>query len=226
MLKTACLPSLVQVLTYAKPPLINRNLINSMKSLFLFAFIIAGTFIANAQSKVYFPVKTENIPAAKLNFSKHWAYPWYVIKHPNGKFENTLGGNIKKADTAHLYFTANCQTNVMGGYKLRYCFANRNADGIRLKFADCSPGYENEFTVYIAKNTHSFEPKLIYPVLAPENDKTYQVIKSSLRLDGQNDGKAGKLNGYIDTEFTETAAAPKGKQLSVNTISGDILKRK
>lgn len=185
-----------------------------MKLFFFFAVMLAGSFIANAQSIVDFPVTTGHIAVTKLNFSKHWAYPWYVVKHPNGKFENTLGSDIKKADTAHLYFTANCQTNVMGGYKLRYCFANKNANGIRLKFADGSPAYENEYLVYITKNKHSFEPKLTYPVLVPDNDKTYRVIKSTLSLDPQDDDKAEILSGYIDAEFTETSSAPKTKPVT------------
>jgi len=185
-----------------------------MRSFFLLALLIAGSSAAHSQSIVDFPVTTGHIAIAKLSFSKHWAYPWYVIKHPNGKFENTLGGDIKKADTAHLYFTANCQTNVMGGYKLRYCFSNRSAKGIRLKFADGSPAYEKEYLVYIKNNKHSFEPKLTYPVLVPGNDKTYRVIKSKLMLDEQHDNKAEILSGYIDTEFTETTSASKAKPVT------------
>jgi hypothetical protein len=185
-----------------------------MKLFFFFILLLASSFATKAQSTTDFPVTTGHISITKLEFTKHWAYPWYVIKHPNGKFENTMSGKIKKADTTHLYFTANCQTNVMGGYKLRYCFANKNANSITLKFADGAPAYENEFLVYINKNDHSFEPKLISPALVAENNKTYRVIKSKLNLDQQDDDKAEILSGYIDTEFTETTSAPKAKPIT------------
>lgn len=185
-----------------------------MRPFFLLVFTLVSTLIAHAQSNVYSPVETKNIAASNFNFTKKWAYPWYMIKKANGKFENTTGGTTGKKDTSHLYFTANCQTNVMGGYKVRYCTATRNGDNIKLNFADGLPAYASEYLVYINKNQYYFEPKIIYADLVSEQKKTYRTTKSKLNIGGDLH-KTKLLSGYIDVEFTETITDP-GKEPVTN----------
>lgn len=179
-----------------------------MKFLIGLTFLLVSSLSLKGQSKIYFPVVRSKAVKTDLSFSKKWTYPWYVLKRDDGKFENTRGNSISKADTAHLYFTANCKTNVQGGYMLKYCFATKNKAGIRLNFADGLPAYANEYDVYIKNNKHYFEPKLIYPDFVAGQKKTYRVVKSKLIFDQEDYNTAKILSGYIDTEFTETITEP------------------
>ncbi|MFC0519031.1 hypothetical protein ACFFGT_32765 [Mucilaginibacter angelicae] len=179
-----------------------------MKFLIILNLLLMAALGVMAQSKAEFPVIVDKTVKANFAFSEKWAYPWHVIKQAGGKFENTLGNNISKADTAHLYFTANCKTNVQGGYKLKYCFAAKNKTGIRLNFADGLPAYANEYHVYIQSNKYYFEPELVYPDVVAGQKTTYRVVKSKLILNQQDYDTAKVLSGYIDTEFTETITGP------------------
>ena len=97
-------------------------------------------------------------PLGQFSFLKSWAYAWDVVKHDDGKFEKVDADTLVAADTAHLYYTANCKTNVQGGYHIRYCNALKTKEKVSLIFADGMPGYANEFDVTIIGNKYHFKP--------------------------------------------------------------------
>ncbi len=146
----------------------------------------------------------DKVPAGVLSFTKNWAYPWIVVKLDNGKFSKVEEGNITAADTTHLYFTANCQTNVQGGYKLRYCYATKKGAVITLNFADGQPGYASEFDVDILKDKFNFKPIVVYPEFKPDEKIVYTVTGSKLMLYQHDYTDSNFISGYIDAEFVET----------------------
>jgi hypothetical protein len=87
-------------------------------SLHLLSFVMLHGLAATAQQS-FIPVIFSKEPKGVFSFEKEWAYPWYIIKDDKGMFAKVLAGKITKEDTAHSYFTANCKTNVQGGYSLR-----------------------------------------------------------------------------------------------------------
>src|ERR1700747_1575032 len=87
--------------------------------LLLFSSLAAQT--AAAQCKIAIAEE----PFYVFGFTKHWAYPWYITKDDNGKFSSAEDVKITAKDTAHLFYTASCSTNVQGGYEIRYCAASR-----------------------------------------------------------------------------------------------------
>ena len=95
-----------------------------------------------------------------------------------GKFF-TLGDPV---DTTHLFFTANCSTNVQGGYEIRYCFADRIKDNIVLTFSDGLPAYASEYYSYITADSFYFRPRTIYPLKSHGEKISYQVTKQQLTL--------------------------------------------
>lgn len=186
-----------------------------MKFLINLNLLLITALVANPQSKAYFPVMIGKTAKTNFSFIEKWAYPWYVIKQAGDKFENTFGNKISKTDTLHLYFTANCKTNVQGGYTLKYCYAVKNKTGIiSLNFADGLPAYANEYHIYIQNNKYCFEPKLIYADVVAGQKKTYRIVKSKLIFNQEDYNTAKSLSGYIDTEFTETITEPTKKPLN------------
>lgn len=144
-----------------------------------------------------------------FSFTKQWAYYWEVTKDDNGKFTKTDGAAITPADTAHLYFTANCTTNIQGGYAIRYCYAQKIGNTITLLFADGSPAYGSEFNCYIKQDSFYFKPAVNYPLYIPGEHISYGVTHQQLIINKLTYAIGDTLTGYINAEFTETASAPR-----------------
>lgn len=143
-----------------------------------------------------------------FTFTKQWAYYWMVMKDDAGKFTKTDGEVLTPADTAHLYFTANCITNIQGGYAIRYCYAQKRGNTIKLLFADGSPAYGNEFYCYIKHDSFYFKPAVSYPLYIPGERINYRVTHQQLTVNKPAYAIGDTLIGYINVEFIETASAP------------------
>jgi len=158
----------------------------------------------SAQHYTYWPIIFEKEPNGVFSFSKKWDYPEGVIKHDDGHFEKTDGKKLEATDTAHMSFTANCKTNVQGGYTIRYCYATRKGSNIHLNFTDGAPAYASKFNATLKNGTFHFEPGIIYPELIPGEKTSYTVTRSKLILYQKNYSVAHMISGYITAEFTET----------------------
>ena len=87
----------------------------------------------------------------------------WVKDDSSGEFTRNDDQPLTPADTAHLFYTANCLTNVQGGYDIRYCFADQSKGIITLTFSDGLPAYASEFYFYITGDSFYFKPKTTYP---------------------------------------------------------------
>lgn len=182
----------------------------------LFALIICSTtgiHNAIAQSSVYSPVVINKIPVEKFLFIKKWAYKWDVIKDNNGKFAKTTDSVLEPADTAHLYYTANCRTNVQGGYNLTYCEAIKNNGAVELKFTGGQPAYGNEYKVYVKNSKFYFDPDIVYMEIIEGATITYKTIKGKLVFNQKDYETAEMISGYVNVEFEEITSLPKRKQV-------------
>jgi len=159
--------------------------------------------VAQSSSGVIIIIGKE--PKDSLKFTNNWAYPWWVTKDNDGRFHKNTDGKITKKDTSHLYFTAHCKTSVQGGYDIRYCYAERKANGVSLSFQDGEPAYASEFNVSISNGKFSFTPKIIYPELISGSKVVYKVTTSKLILYDTKYTTSKEISGYVDAGFTETA---------------------
>ncbi len=159
-----------------------------------------------------------------FSFSKKWDYSWEVFKDDStGEFSRNDDRPLKPADTAHLFFTANCQTNVQGGYDIRYCNAEKHRNTITLTFSDGLPAYASEFYLYITADSFSFKPKTIYPISIPRQSITYEVTKQQLTLNKSKYQIGNIIIGYVDIEFIETVSLPeKGVQKNKFYLRGFV----
>ena len=174
----------------------------------LLSCLILGGIKAIAQIK-YSPISVDGKMKNSFSFTKKWAYSWDVFKDDRtGKFSKNGGQKIVRGDTAHLFFTANCHTNIQGGYNIKYCYATRNKDTITLVFSDGLPAYASEFYVYITGDSFTCEPKTMYESFLPGHKITYEVSEQKLTLNKPFYSINDFIKGYIDIEFIEIYAVP------------------
>jgi hypothetical protein len=141
-----------------------------------------------------------------FSFGNKWDYPAGVYKDDSTGEFYTLGDPL---DTTHLFFTANCSTNVQGGYDIRYCFAVKSSDSVVLIFSDGLPAYASEFYFYIKGDSFYFRPKTIYPEYIPDEKISYSVTKQKLTINKGSYSIGDTIVGYVDSEFIETVSVPK-----------------
>jgi hypothetical protein len=142
-----------------------------------------------------------------FTFQRQWAYDWGVLKEDDGSFSKAFGGKVKAADTAHLFYTANCSTNVQGGYHIRYSYAEKINDELVLTFEDGLPAYASVFWIHIKNDSFYFKPKTIYP--QPTRGKlSYHIDSQKLVLNKNQFSRGELVKGYIDFQFTEVTSTP------------------
>jgi hypothetical protein len=156
-----------------------------------------------AQQSSYSAITFAKEPKNIFSFTNKWDYPEGIIKHDDGKFEKTEGGKIEAVDTVHQYFTANCKTNVQGGYEIRYCYAQRKGETINVDFSDGLPAYASSFHLIIKRNQFSFYPEIIYPELNMSKNVVYKTTGSHLELFNRPYGDSKIESGYINITFEE-----------------------
>ena len=177
--------------------------------IFSLAFLIVGEQNSFAQAK-YSKLSVDRKMKDTFSFAKQWDYSWEVFKDDStGEFTRNDDQSLTPADTAHFFYTANCLTNIQGGYDIRYCFADQSKGIITLTFSDGLPAYASEFYFYIKGDSFYFKPKTIYPMRISGQKISYQVTKQKLTLNKNNYKIGDKIIGYVDAEFIETVSVPK-----------------
>lgn len=191
--------------------------------------ILALAFVMAAEQKAIGQIKYTGVIIDKhmkdtFSFANNWDYSWEVFKDEStGVFTKNSSQPLLPADTAHLYYTANCFTNVQGGYHIRYCYAYRQKDKLVVKFTDGLPAYGSMFFLYIKGDSCYFQPRTIYPLYMEGQKITYQVKKTKLILNKSNCKVGDLLMGSVDIEFVESISLPKrGTKNNVYYLKGDF----
>lgn len=144
-----------------------------------------------------------------FSFAKKWDYSWEVFKDDStGEFTKNSSEPLVPGDTAHLYYTANCLTNVQGAYDIRYCFAKQRKGILTLTFADGLPAYGSSFYLHISGDSFYFEPQITYPLRISGEKISYRVTKQKLTLNKPAYKIGETIMGYVDAEFIETVSVP------------------
>lgn len=145
-----------------------------------------------------------------FSFAQKWDYSWEIYKNERtGEFTKNSDEPLTPEDTAHLSFTADCSTNVQGGYAIRYCSAVQNKSIITLTFADGLPAYASSFYIYISGDHFYFKPKTSYPLRVSGRKISHQVTQQKLMLNNAHYTIGDTIMGYVDAEFIETISIPK-----------------
>jgi len=174
-----------------------------LSKLLILACIVFCQYNVIAQSVYTSGILVNKEMKDTFSFTGQWAYAWDILKDDNGKFFTAEDKKILPADTAHFFFTANCRTNVQGGYDIRYCYASQNGAEIILNFSDGLPAYAGEFYVHIKNDSFCFKPKTVYPQYIRGQKTSYRIDKEKLVLDKSVHKPGDKITGYAEFEFTE-----------------------
>jgi hypothetical protein len=191
--------------------------------IFSVALLLLGGQNLLAQAK-YSKLSVDRQMKDTFAFAKQWDYSWEVFKDDStGEFTRNDDQPVTTGDTAHLFYTANCLTNVQGGYNIRYCFADQSKEVIRLTFSDGLPAYASEFYFYLKDDSFYFKPKIIYPVRISGQKISYQVTKQKLTLNKNKYIIGDKIIGYVEAEFIEIVSVPnKGTEKRTFYLRGHI----
>ncbi|MBI1344568.1 MAG: hypothetical protein GC171_16730 [Terrimonas sp.] len=139
-----------------------------------------------------------------FSYVHHWDYPWYILKdEETGELSNALNTGIHQEDTAHLYFTAHCETNVQGGYLIRYCEARRFGDTLKLILTDGLPAYASIFHIDIIKDSFNFSPELIFPAYSTTQPLQFSVQQQAMTLNLAAVDGAAMIFGFINFQFEQ-----------------------
>ncbi len=147
-----------------------------------------------------------------------WSYPWYMIKHVDGHFENTMSDTIQAEDTLRLYHNAHCYTyddqtaTNAKNYRSRLPFAEakRSEDTLKLKIHDFSASnYELlHLNIYGGKYKMTYRTSYVYLY----QDIEFDYLNSALVLQKRPPYQPGDtLKGALTLELNETIIFEDGK---------------
>jgi hypothetical protein len=142
--------------------------------------------------------------------SNKWSYPWYIIKHPDGHFEDTRGKRPKK-EPPRLKHTANCFSAAGGAeHLLRFCEARfLDPNGIDLLIHETNPSYIDALRVQIRNGMFACQYWAKYRIRFSIKPGTIWTTKrQKLTLDKKAYRKGDTIKGRIDFECVEEATNP------------------
>lgn len=138
-----------------------------------------------------------------FSFADRWSYSWEVYyDQERGVFYRNDGEPVVETDTLPIYFTADCTTNVQGGYAIRHSHARISNDSLFIIFADGLPAYASEFIVTVKGGNFYFEPKIVYPYVSV-NRPSYRVLRQWLILNRSKYDPGDTMMGSIRVRFKE-----------------------
>jgi hypothetical protein len=143
--------------------------------------------------------------------SNRWSYPWYIIKHRDGHFEDTSTGIPPEKEPPHLKHTARCFSNSHGEKHLvNFCEA-KSLDGnmIDLAIHDDDPAFFDHLRVRIRNGMFTCQFRTaskILPRIPP--DIASETKRQKLTLDKEAYRKGDVIKGRIDFECVEEPTNP------------------
>jgi hypothetical protein len=143
--------------------------------------------------------------------SNKWSYPWYIIKHPDGHFEDTRSDKRPKKEPPRLKHTANCFSTAYGGaHLLRFCEAKLlDPNMIDLLIHESNPAYIDAVRVEIRNEMFSCQYWAMYKVGFKRRPGTiWTTTRQELTLDKKIYRKGDVIKGKIELECVEEPTNP------------------
>jgi hypothetical protein len=155
-------------------------------------------------------------------FDSHEAsYKWYIVKHDNGTFEDTMGGKVSKEDKIPIEHTSNCVSTHQGEHSMNFCDANLKSRVLQLKIHGGLPAYASSLLIEVKENQEFFcFFKAVYH--APVTDLKWNILSKKLRLKTSDFKKGKQIFGWLSVEFEETSTYKGEKVAIIYKIEGFI----
>jgi len=166
---------------------------------------------------------TKKIPDINLD---NWSYPWYMIKHTDGHFENTLGETITKKDTIKLIHNAVCFSFIKRNHiykepnsNLRFAESAIHNDTLRIRLFDESASNWEELSIKIKDQEFKMDYKISY--VFPYKEIKYEFINQSVTINTLPPFELGQtIKGELEVEFKETIIKEEDATTYTKMITG------
>ncbi len=152
-----------------------------------------------------------------------WVYPWYVIKHDDGHFENILGEGITEIDTTKIYCQSYCYSLVEEDTisRLKFAEAQQVGQTVFIKLFDESAS-NNETLELEVIDFEKFNPTYKLNLVFPHDSVVINFLRKEFEIKKKNYQIGDDLVGKVDMEFEQKIYRKGKKQTNaiVKKISG------
>ncbi|GAA4107135.1 hypothetical protein GCM10022393_02160 [Aquimarina addita] len=138
-----------------------------------------------------------------------WSYPWYMIKHNDGHFENITEDTIIEKDTIRVIHHSKCYTYLTKKGKtipisrIPFVTSEIKGDTLALTLFDESASNNEKLTLQLVNDFFKINYHTVY--VFPYKDIQYEFKSASLKVNKMPPYKKGMLlKGVLATEFVET----------------------
>jgi hypothetical protein len=138
------------------------------------------------------------------------SWPWWIVDHGDGTFEDTTGQITKREDIPILIHTADCRTRHQGLHNINYCSATLQKDGIiELKIEDQSASTGDFLTIQIKDGKFFSQYKTYYPGDPSDINLIWTTTKQRLILNKKEFKKGEVIKGRVEFECVQEVSNPK-----------------
>jgi hypothetical protein len=164
--------------------------------------------LVNVNENLVLPKEDEN----------DWSYPWYMIKHKDGHFENTFGDEIKNEDTMKLYHPSHCYSFIEKDTmsRLKYAKAKKVGKIVQISLFDRSASNNESLDLEI-KNFEEFNLKYNISYVYPYDSIVFTFLKKELEIKKSNYQKGENLVGYVNCILEEKIYTNKNNKKEIHS---------
>ncbi len=153
--------------------------------------------------------------------SQEASYKWHILKHDDGTFEDTMGGEVSDEDKIPIQHTSNCVSTHQGKHSMNFCDAAIKSGVLQLKIHGGLPAYSSSLLIEIKENNEfSCFFKTVYP--APGSDLKWNILSKKLELKTSDFKKGKQIFAWLSVEFEETSTYKGEKVIKNYKIKGYI----
>ena len=159
--------------------------------------------------------------------SNEWRYPWNIVKHPDGHFEDTSTGIRPKKEPPHLKHTAKCFSTSHGTkHLLLFCKARLlDRNEIDLFLYDTDPGCLDDLRVQIRNGMFTCQFSTRYKIWLPtDRGIVWKTTRQALVLDKNVYRKGDTIKGKIDFECLEFGNPKHPRKIEIYGIFKTVVK--
>ena len=191
------------------------------KALLLLVTIVAQSELVSSQSHWHPFVVDKDWKIAERN-PTDWSYPWYMIQHQDGHFENTRSDSISSRDTIKIIHNSDCYSylnNKTGDFnidspdpisRLKFCEAILQNDTLRINLYDQSASNNEKVEIRIVDGQYQLEYKIAY--VFPYDKILIVYLNQNLILNQSSFKVGNELTGDLNLKLMETILFDSGKK--------------
>lgn len=184
-----------------------------MKAIIYNLIFLSFPFVGFGQTVVI----DKNLTTATID-STDWNYPWHVIKHTDGHFENTFGTPITSLDTIHVI--KNSQVYVHSkdvNYQIPYASATIHGDTLSICLTDESASNFEQLTIQMQEGEFELNYNKAYIQILKE--RNVEILEQKVVLSQNNLQIGQEIRGEVFIKLAETI---KWSDQNTETIEKEI----